>query len=138
MEKPTNFYSKKVYKSNYPLSHGTYFNIGDKTLISLAGCIPANSEGKFVGGDAITQATACMENIKNSLEEVNATFRDIFKVIIYVSDMADVPEINKAYGKYFEGYNGYYPSRCCFAVKELPLKAKLEIEVMAVVPKIKF
>jgi len=138
MEKPQNFYSKKVNRSNYPLSHGTYFNLGDKTIISVAGNIPVDVDGKFVGGDAIAQTTQVMENIKNTLAELNAGFRDVFRVIIYVSDIKDVADINLAYAKYFDGFNGYYPSRCAFAVKELPLKSKLEVECMAVIPRVKF
>lgn len=137
-DKPKNFFSKKVFKSNYPLSHGTYVNIGDKSIVFLSGAIPSDSEGKFIGGDAYQQTIQVMENVKNSLEVVNASFRDVAKMIIYVSDMTDVPEINRAYAKYYESYNGYYPARCCFAVKELPLKCKLEIETTAIVPRVKF
>ena len=138
MEKPKHFFSKDVFKSSYPLSHGTYYNVGDKTIVCLSGCIPADKEGKFVGGDAYTQTIATMENVKASLTEIGATFRDIIKVIIYVTDMSEVPEINRGYSAYFKDYDGYFPARCCFAVKALPLGGKLEIESTAVIPKTKF
>lgn len=135
---PTSFYTPKVFKSDFPLSHGTYVNVGDKSIVFLAGAIPCDKNGDFVGGDAIQQTIQAMENVKSSLEAVGGTFRHVAKVIIYVSDMADVADINKAYAKYFENYNGYYPARCCFAVKELPKKGKLEIEATAIVPRVKF
>lgn len=37
-------------------------------------------------------------------------------------------EMNEVYGSYF---TAPYPARCAFAVKELPKKALVEIEVIA-------
>ena len=47
--------------------------------------------------------------------------------------MNDFPKVNEEYGKYFPTDNK--PARSTIAVKELPKKAKIEIEVVAAVPK---
>jgi 2-iminobutanoate/2-iminopropanoate deaminase len=44
--------------------------------------------------------------------------------------MADFQKINGVYGSYFKEDP---PARVCIAVKELPAKAKIEIEVIAAV-----
>ncbi len=130
--KPQHYYSPNLFRSDYPFSHGTFVDLGTRTMVFLAGTISMGKDS-FIDGDAFKQTEIAMKNIKTSLEEVGGTFRDIVKVIIFVSDMADVPMINKAYAKCFEGYDGYLPARCCFAVKELPYKSKLEIDTIAVV-----
>ena len=46
-----------------------------------------------------------------------------------IKDMNDFPKVNEVYAKYFKGD---FPARSCFAVAALPMKAKVEIEVIAI------
>ena len=46
-----------------------------------------------------------------------------------LADIADFNKVNKIYGKFFKENP---PARACFAVKELPLSALVEIEAVAV------
>jgi len=48
---------------------------------------------------------------------------------VLLADISDFNKVNKIYGKYFKEDP---PARACFAVKELPLSALVEIEAVAV------
>ena len=69
-----------------------------------------------------------MKNISAILAAANATLDDVVKVTIYVTDMAFMPELNKAYPTYFKEP---YPAREAVCVKELPLGTDIEISVIA-------
>lgn len=56
----------------------------------------------------------------------------VVKCTVYLDDMAHFNAVNQVYGKFFNG--DVKPARACFAVKELPAKAKVEIECIAVIP----
>jgi len=68
------------------------------------------------------------KNIDAVLSEQNLTFNDIVSVTIYLRDMQNFKRLNDIYKTYF---NGYYPTRTCIAVLELPLKANVEMTITA-------
>ena len=72
-----------------------------------------------------------MENLKAVLSEAGATFEDVAKTTIYVTDMAEYGKINEVYASYF---SEPHPARETVCVKELPLGAKIEISMIAVTP----
>lgn len=65
---------------------------------------------------------------KAILEETGASFGDVVKATIYVTDMFVYGKINEVYGQYFADP---YPAREVVRVKELPLGAELEISMIA-------
>jgi 2-iminobutanoate/2-iminopropanoate deaminase len=69
-----------------------------------------------------------MQNISAILEAGGATLDDIVKVVIYVTDMALMPDLNKAYPTYFKDP---LPVREAVCVRALPLGASIEISVIA-------
>ena len=52
------------------------------------------------------------------------------KTTVFLADMSLFGDMNEVYASYF---SKVYPARAAFAVKELPKKALVEIEVVAVV-----
>ena len=52
----------------------------------------------------------------------------VVKTTCYLADISDFAEFNKVYSEYF---TNDFPARSCFAVKDLPLGAKIEIEAVA-------
>lgn len=58
-----------------------------------------------------------MSNIKAILEATNVGLDKIVKVVIYVTDMSVMPELNEVYPTYF---TEPYPVREAVCVKELP------------------
>ena len=53
---------------------------------------------------------------------------DVIKVNVYLTDMKHFKEMNEVYEKQF---NSPYPARTTIGVKELPLNALVEIEMIA-------
>jgi 2-iminobutanoate/2-iminopropanoate deaminase len=70
-----------------------------------------------------------MKNLKAILTEAGASFTDVVKTTIYLTDMS-------LYGKINEVYGGYliepFPARETVCVKQLPLGAKVEISMVAI------
>jgi 2-iminobutanoate/2-iminopropanoate deaminase len=89
--------------------------------------------GKLAGDDVATQARQAMNNIAAVLDAAGATFADVVKTTIYLADMADFATVNPVYGEHFT--NGTPPARSTVAVAGLPLGARVEIEVTAVLPR---
>lgn len=74
------------------------------------------------------QAAQCLENVKAVLEEAGSSMDKVLKSTVYLTDIADFAAVNEVYAKYFAKP---FPARSAFAVKALPLGAKVEIEVVA-------
>ncbi len=72
-----------------------------------------------------------MENLKTQLASHQLNFDDLVSTVIYLTDMNKYDLVNKIYGEYF---NQKFPTRTCVAVKELPVKASVEISGIAIAP----
>lgn len=70
-----------------------------------------------------------MKNMGAILKAAGADYANVVKTTILLADMADFATVNGIYGKYFPENP---PARATFAVKTLPLNAKVEIECVAV------
>ena len=77
----------------------------------------------------------CLENIRAILEEAQLKMDDIVKTTVFLTDMEDFPEMNKAYADFFPAVP---PARSAVQVCALPKKARIEIEAIAVKPKNKY
>ena len=72
-------------------------------LLFISGMTARDKEGKVVGrGDIKLQTRQVLENIKAVLEEAGATFDQIVKVTVYVTDMSHFKEIHQARAEYFK------------------------------------
>jgi 2-iminobutanoate/2-iminopropanoate deaminase len=100
-------------------------------LIFLSGQVHSKPEGGLVDGFPKEKLEQIMANISAILSATGATLDDIVKVVIYVTDMAFMPQINEEYPNYF---NAPFPVREVVCVKELPLGASIEISVIATQP----
>jgi 2-iminobutanoate/2-iminopropanoate deaminase len=97
-------------------------------LIFVSGQIHNSPDGSLVGDTTEEKVAQIMKNIKAVLKAANASLGDIVKVVIYVTDMSVMPELNKVYPTYF---TEPYPVREAVCVKELPLGANIEMSVIA-------
>lgn len=97
-------------------------------MVFTSGQVYLTPEGKLLEGTIEEQTKQVMENLKAVLEEADASFKDVVKSTIYVTDMSDYGKINEAYGNYF---SEPYPARETVCVKGLPLGAKIEISMVA-------
>lgn len=96
--------------------------------IYVAGQIHSTPNGTVVEGSVKEKVDQIMQNITAILKEADAIVDDIVKVVIYVTDMAQMPELNEVYPTYF---TEPYPVREAVCVKALPLGATIEISAVA-------
>ncbi len=77
------------------------------------------------------QARQVLRNVEEVLKEAGYRRDNIVKVVIYLTDISRFKEFNSLYEDFFRDVNPK-PARVTVGVKELPLGAQIEIEVVAV------
>ena len=97
-------------------------------MVFISGQLPINPETGVMPEGVTAQTEQSMKNLEAILNEAGCTFDNVVKSVCYLADMSYFGEMNAVYGKYFKGD---YPARAAFAVKELPKKALVEIEMIA-------
>lgn len=105
-------------------SQGVEYN-GVTYFSGQIGLDPATMEMK---ADFVGQLDQIMKNIDGLLESQDMKRDNIIKTSIFVTDLANFGEVNKAYEAYF---SEPYPARSCVQVPALPKDALVEIEVIA-------
>ncbi|MFK7988685.1 MAG: Rid family detoxifying hydrolase [Sandaracinaceae bacterium] len=112
-----------------PYSQG--MRIGD--LLFTSGQIAMDaSTGELVAVDDVAaQAELVMDHLAAVLAAGGASFANVVKATIYLTDMADFGAVNAVYAKRFEGMDP--PARACVEVSGLPKGVKVEIEMIAAV-----
>jgi len=96
-------------------------------FLFLSGQVGIDQDGKLAN-DFDLEVRQIFKNIEAVLTEQMLTFDNIVTVTVYLKDMQNFKRLNEIYKTYF---NGYYPSRTCIAVLELPLKANVEMTITA-------
>jgi 2-iminobutanoate/2-iminopropanoate deaminase len=96
-------------------------------FLFLSGQVGINQEGNLAN-DFDLEVRQIFKNIEAVLSEQKLTFDNVVTVTVYLKDMQNFKRLNDIYKTYF---NGYYPSRTCIAVLELPLKANVEMTITA-------
>jgi 2-iminobutanoate/2-iminopropanoate deaminase len=84
--------------------------------------------GSLIKGDIKTESNQVMENIKAILVSAGADFSHVVKTTIYLADINQFSAVNEVYGFYF---SANFPARETVQVSALPLKANIEISVIA-------
>jgi 2-iminobutanoate/2-iminopropanoate deaminase len=82
--------------------------------------------GELVDGGLEAQTRQVLANIAGILQDVGASFEDVAKTTVFLTDMADFPAMNELYGQFFR----HHPARSTVAVAGLPKGALVEIEVL--------
>jgi reactive intermediate/imine deaminase len=115
-----------------PISHYTdAVRAGD--LLFVSGFVPVDGEGRLVGGDdVVAQARQVFANLAAVLAAAGATFVDVVKVTVYLTDIADRARINPVRQEVFGETR---PASTLVEVSALAVPgAKLEIEAVALIP----
>ena len=101
-------------------------------FLFLSGQIPLNREsGRIEAVDVVGQTRQVMENIQAVLGSQGLLFSDVVKTTIFLTNLDDFTRVNEIYGAYFKEDP---PARSTVQVGGLPKGAKVEIEVVAVLP----
>jgi 2-iminobutanoate/2-iminopropanoate deaminase len=115
-----------------PISHYTdAVRAGE--LLFVSGFVPVDGEGRLVGGDdVVEQARQVFANLGAVLSAAGATFADVIKVTVYLTDIADRVRINPVRQEVFGDAR---PASTLVEVSALAVPgAKLEIEAVALIP----
>ncbi|NND33742.1 MAG: RidA family protein [Saprospiraceae bacterium] len=75
--------------------------INSNKLVVISGQAALNMDGNVVGATIEEQTEVTLQNCLSQLEKANCTFDDVFKVNVYLKDLADWPRFNEIYQKHF-------------------------------------
>jgi 2-iminobutanoate/2-iminopropanoate deaminase len=99
-------------------------------FVFCSGQIPLDpATGKLIDSPDIgDHVRRVMENLRAVLAAAGSDFSQVVKTTIFVAQMSDFPEVNKAYAAYFTDVP---PARATVQAAALPLNARVEIEMTA-------
>lgn len=121
---------KIINTNNAPKAVGPYvqaIQIENGTLY-LSGQLGLNPQTMEMPEDFMIQTKNVFQNIEAILNEAGYTKNDVVKMLVLLDDINNFGEVNKLYADFFGEHK---PARSAFQVAALPLKGKIEIEVIA-------
>jgi len=123
--------SSKVVVStpDAPAALGPYSQaIKAGNMLFVSGQLGLVPGGKDLPPGVEAQAEQAMKNMGAILKAAGGDYGNVVKTTILLADMSDFAAVNGVYGAYFPADP---PARATFAVKQLPLNARVEIEAVA-------
>lgn len=123
---------KKINTSDAPAAIGPYNQaIRYGQFIFTSGQVALDPvSGKLVGEDVQAQTHQVLKNLQAVLASADASLANVVKTTVFLAQMSDFQAMNAIYATYF---TGIAPARSTVAVAELPRKALVEIECVALV-----
>ncbi|TDR41717.1 endoribonuclease L-PSP [Tahibacter aquaticus] len=120
-----------IASDNAPKAIGPYsqaVQVGN--TIYTSGQIPLDPvTGELVGGDIAAQARQVFENLRAVVEAGGASFADVARVGIYLTDLGNFAAVNAVMADYFQQP---YPARSTIGVASLPRGAQVEVDLVLV------
>lgn len=122
----------KISTPHAPAAIGPYSQaIRYGQLLFTSGQIPLNpTTSEIVGADIQTQTHRVLQNLQALLESAGSSLDHVIKTTVFLTNMSDFQAMNEVYASYFKNVT---PARSTVAVSELPRKALVEIECIALV-----
>lgn len=100
-------------------------------MVFLSGQIPLDPKtGQIVEGDITAQTERVMKNLEAVLAKSGATFANVVRCGIFLTDLNDFGKVNDVYAKSFPSNP---PARATVQVAALPRGSKVEIDAIAVI-----
>lgn len=100
-------------------------------MVFLSGQIPLDPKtGQLVEGDISAQTAQVMKNLEAVLRQAGATFANVVRCGIFLTDLGDFAKVNEVYGRAFPSNP---PARATVQVSALPKGARVEIDAIAVI-----
>ncbi|KXZ54905.1 hypothetical protein GPECTOR_4g977 [Gonium pectorale] len=126
--------AKQVISTEHaPAALGPYsqaIKAGNTVYVSgQIGIVPGTKD--FASPDVEGQTHQVLKNMGAILKAAGADYKDVVKTTILLADIGDFAKVNAIYATYFTEQP---PARATFAVKDLPLAARVEIDCVAVLP----
>ncbi|MEP7096230.1 MAG: RidA family protein [Dokdonella sp.] len=119
-----------IHSDHAPTAIGPYSQaVRSANTLYLSGQTPlVPTTGMLVAGDITAQATQVFENLKAVLTAADASFDDVVRVGIYLTDLGNFTAVNDVMKRYFREP---YPARSTIGVAALPRDAQVEIDMVA-------
>jgi 2-iminobutanoate/2-iminopropanoate deaminase len=115
-----------------PISHYTDAVRAEGPLLFVSGVVPVDGAGRLVGGDVVAQARQVFSNLGAVLAAGGATFADVVKVTVFLTDVDDRARINVVRQ---EAFGEARPASTLVEIAALAIPgARIEIDAVAVVP----
>jgi 2-iminobutanoate/2-iminopropanoate deaminase len=98
-------------------------------FVYTSGQIPLDpASGEIVGEDIQAQTHRVLLNMQAVLQSAGTSLNSVIKTTVFLVKMSDFQAMNEVYASYF---GSLAPARSTVAVAELPRKALVEIECVA-------
>jgi reactive intermediate/imine deaminase len=124
---------RAVQSANAPTAVGPYshaIHAPADRVVFLSGQIAVDPvKDRLIAGNAAKQTERVMKNLKGVLDAAGASFDDVVKTTIFLTDLADFNAVNEVYGRYFHVAP---PARATVQVAALSRGAKVAIEAVAI------
>ena len=127
---------RQINTPQAPAAIGPYSQgIRSGQFIYTSGQIPLDpGSGELVGEDITTQTHRVLQNLQAVLSQAGTSLNNVVKTTVFLARMSDFQAMNAVYATYFTSSGGgILPARTTIAVAELPRKALVEIECVALV-----
>ena len=99
-------------------------------LLFISGQIPIDpTSGNLIHGDIAAQAEQVMRNLTALLRAAGASFTNVARTTVYLTDMNDFAAMNEVYSRYVVDPP---PARATVQVARLPRDVKIEVDAIAV------
>ena len=98
-------------------------------FVFVSGQIPLDAQGHLVEGDIVVQTCQVIANLKAVLAAAGLTLKDVVKTTVFLADLADFQEMNRAYAEFFPQHP---PARTTIQAAGLPRGVSVEIDAIAV------
>jgi 2-iminobutanoate/2-iminopropanoate deaminase len=124
----------KIQTSAAPAAIGPYSQaIRSGQFLYASGQIPLDpASGEMVGNTVQEQTERVFQNMQAVLASAGGSLANIVKTTVFLTSMSDFGAMNEVYARYFAASERPLPARSTVAVAELPRKALVEIEYVAV------
>ncbi len=124
---------KIVHTDQAPAAIGPYSQgVVANGFLFTAGQIAIDPvSGQVVSGDVGAQTERVMANLAAVLATVGASWKDIVKTTVFLSDMNDFPVVNEVYGRTLGDAR---PARSTVQVSALPRGVLVEIDAVVAIP----
>ena len=120
-----------IHSDHAPAAIGPYsqaVRAGDTVYCS--GQIPLDpATGELVEGDIAVQARRAFDNLRAVCEAAGASFDDVVRVGLYLTNLGQFAAVNAVMAEYFQAP---YPARSAIEVSALPKGAAFEVDAILV------
>lgn len=121
-----------IHSDNAPAAIGTYSQaVKVNNTVYLSGQIPLDPTSmQMVAGDFAAEAHQVFKNLAAVCEAAGGSLKDIVKLNIYLTDLANFPVVNEVMSQYFQAP---YPARAAIGINQLPRGALIEADGVMVI-----